>query len=57
MNEKILQTFRDAGFYFGRMISGSKSGYVNQFPDHKVVFNARIYDLKTYEKEKENKNR
>jgi len=26
----------------GRMISGSKSGYREKYPDHKVVFNANI---------------
>jgi hypothetical protein len=26
----------------GRMISGSKSGYKERFPDHEVIFNANI---------------
>lgn len=55
MDTETLRVFEDSGFYFARMISGSKSGYANQFPDHKVVFNARVYDLETYEKEKKNK--
>ena len=55
MDSEKLKVFEDAGFYFGRMISGSKSYYANKFPDHEVVFNARIYDTKTYSKEKDGK--
>ena len=51
MSEKS-DVFSDAGFYFGRMISGSKSGYNKMFPDNKVIFNSRVYDLETYEAEK-----
>jgi len=53
MDTERLRAFEDSGFYFARMVSGSKSGYANQFPDHKVVFNARVYNLETYEKEKD----
>jgi len=28
--------------YFGRMLSGSKTGYHNSFPDNLVVFNANL---------------
>lgn len=45
--------FEALGFYFGRLLSGSKSGYNKTFPDHKVIFNSRVYDLKTYEREKD----
>lgn len=55
MNSKKLNGFKNAGFYFGRMISGSKSLYVNRFPDHQIVFNARAYDSETYKKEKNGK--
>jgi hypothetical protein len=55
MDTERLRAFEDAGFYFARMVSGSKSGYVGRFPDHKVVFNSRVYDLETYEKEKDHK--
>jgi len=54
MNSK-LRVFENHSFFFGRMISGSKSYYVDKFPDHKVVFNARIYDEETYGKEKDSK--
>jgi len=55
MDSKKIKAFENAGFYFGRMISGSKSLYANRFPDHQIVFNARIYDPETYEKEKSGK--
>jgi len=38
----LYKLFADHGFIMGRMISGSKSGYKERFPDHKVVFNANI---------------
>jgi hypothetical protein len=38
----IYKLFVDRGFPMGRMISGSKSGYREMYPDHKVVFNANI---------------
>jgi hypothetical protein len=55
MDTEKLRVFEDAGFRFARMISGSKTGYLDRFPDHKVVFNSRVYDLQTYEKEKDRK--
>jgi len=42
MNE-IELIFREHGFYQGRMISGSKSGYRNRFPENDAVFNACIF--------------
>jgi hypothetical protein len=38
----ILKVFEQNGFYNGRMISGSKSGYRNMHPNNKVVFNANV---------------
>jgi hypothetical protein len=35
-NEKLL---------LGRMVSHSKSGYMNKFPDNEVYFNANIFIL------------
>jgi|GEM_PF-6613900 len=55
MDTEKLKFFEDAGFSFGRMLSGSKSGYMDQFPNNKVVFNSRVYDLETYEREKNGK--
>jgi len=55
MDSEKLKVFENSGFFFGRMVSSSKSGYMNRFPDHNVVFNSRIYDTKTYEKEKNGK--
>ena len=46
------KVFEDKGFHFGRMISGSKSGYVDRYPANFTVFNSRIYDLETFEKHK-----
>ena len=40
---------------FGRMVGGSKRGYRQMFLDNLVVFNARIYDEKTFEKQKDKK--
>ena len=37
-----LDAFIDSGMYIGRMISGSKSGYNQRFPNNVVVFNANI---------------
>jgi len=44
MND-IRQTFWDNNFISGRMISGSKSGYRDRFPDNEVYFNANIFIL------------
>lgn len=38
----IYGLFSRYGFMMGRMISGSKSGYHEKYPGHKVVFNANI---------------
>jgi len=38
----IYKLFSKYGFIMSRMISGSKSGYRDKYPDHKVVFNANI---------------
>ena len=46
------KVFEDKGFHFGRMISGSKSGYIDRYPANFAVFNSRIYDLETFEKHK-----
>jgi len=35
--------WRDKGFPFKRMISGSKSGYRRMYPEHDVMFNANIF--------------
>ena len=47
---EMMKVFESAGFYFRRMISSSKSGYMDKNPRNLVIFNARIYDLKTFEK-------
>lgn len=38
----IYQIFMANQLMTGRMISGSKSGYMEQYPDNQVVFNANI---------------
>jgi hypothetical protein len=35
--------FAKHGFNLDRMISGSKSGYVNKHPKNQVVFNANVF--------------
>jgi hypothetical protein len=40
--ESIYEIFENAGLTMGRIISGSKSGYYDKNPDHKVVFNANV---------------
>jgi len=42
--EKILNVFTKHGFNLGRMISGSKSGYVNKHPKNQVIFNANVFN-------------
>jgi hypothetical protein len=37
--------FKNYDFYFGRMISGSKSGYREKYPDNEIYFNANIFVL------------
>ena len=53
--KKKIEVFEKHGFNFARMISHSKSWYLEKHPDHKVVFNSRIYDLETYDKHKDGK--
>lgn len=50
--EEKRKVFENSGFNFGRMISGSKSGYMDIYPTNLTVFNSRIYDLETFEKHK-----
>lgn len=38
----IYALFSKHGFVMGRMISGSKSGYRERYPNNNVVFNANI---------------
>jgi hypothetical protein len=38
----LYKLFIDNGLMMGRMISGSKSGYRERYPDNLVVFNANI---------------
>ena len=38
----MYKLFGDNGFMMGRMISGSKSSYMQLYPKHVVVFNANI---------------
>ena len=38
----LYKLFIDNGLVMGRMISGSKSGYRERYPDNLVVFNANI---------------
>jgi len=38
----IYKLFNDNNLIVGRMISGSKSGYKEQYPDNLVIFNANI---------------
>lgn len=38
----LYDLFNSHGFLMGRMISGSKSGYRDRFPDHFIIFNANI---------------
>lgn len=44
-DEKYRQAFIDLGFPPGRMISGSKSGYVRNNPGCEPYFNARVCAL------------
>ena len=38
----FTKIFWNNGFISGRMISGSKTAYRNNHPDHEVIFNANI---------------
>lgn len=53
--EEARKVFGKFKMPFGRMVGGSKSGYRKMCPDNLVVFNARIYDEKTFEKHKNKK--
>lgn len=37
-----VSTFIDSGMHMGRMISGSKTGYLLQYPNNLPVFNANL---------------
>jgi len=39
---KILDELEKNGFFMGRMITGSKSFYMQKYPGHDVYFNANI---------------
>ena len=41
--EELLALLDENGFYYGMMISGSKSGYHKMFPKNLVAFNANIF--------------
>ena len=53
--QKIREMFTKNGLPFLRMISLSKSSYYNLNPNNFIIFNARIYDKKTFEKNKKSK--
>ena len=53
--EQAREVFDKHRLIFGRMVGGSKSGYNEKFPDNLVIFNARVYDKKTFEKQKDKK--
>ena len=40
--ESLYEFFDNHGLMIGRMLSGSKSFYREQYPDHEVYFNANI---------------
>lgn len=41
----MKEIFKNYGFYLSRMISISKSGYRERYPDNQVYFNANIFIL------------
>ena len=43
--EEILEKFRENDLSIGRMISWSKSGYLESNPENLVCFNANIFTL------------
>jgi hypothetical protein len=45
MENQINQSFYDEGLIPGRMLSWSKSGYREKFPENEVYFNANIFLL------------
>lgn len=52
MNKEYLSIFKKNDLIFGRLVSSSKSLYRKKYPNHKVIFNARIYTKDDYEKYK-----
>jgi hypothetical protein len=45
MSSNIKESFLDRGLISGRLISISKSGYREKYPDHDVYFNANVFVL------------
>jgi len=43
--KEILEKFTENGMHIGRLISFSKSGYLESNPDNLVCFNANIFTL------------
>lgn len=43
MMDNIEKTFTKKNLRFGRLISGSKSGYLSKHPQNNVMFNANIF--------------
>ena len=43
--QSITELFWNKGFYVGRMISGSKSGYRERNPENEIYFNSNIFTL------------
>lgn len=52
--EKYKKYFEKEGLNFGRLISGSKTLYRKLNPESLVVFNARIYERKTFLRNRKN---
>ena len=50
--EKEREVFAKYNLNFSRMISASKRTYYNENKNNLIIFNARIYDEKTFEKYK-----
>jgi|688.fasta_scaffold86144_3 hypothetical protein len=44
-NSKMKDVFYSNGLIAGRLISGSKSGYRDLYPDNEVYFNANVFVL------------
>lgn len=42
-SKEILTVLREHGFWSGRLISHSKSGYRKRYPKHFVVFNSKVF--------------
>lgn len=41
----MREIFKNYNLYFGRIISNSKSGYREKYPDNEVYFNSNIFVL------------